>query len=258
MDLKIADQLFVVCGATSGFGKAITMQLLREDARVIAVARGAEELSSLSMTRYGSVEAVTADLFDLQSVEAIKNQVGQRELSGILINAGGPPAAKFHETTLEMWDNAYNQILRWKVELVRALLPTFQSKNYGRIVLIESASVKQPIDNLILSNSLRMAVVGFAKSLATELAATGITINVLAPGYHETNAVNRLVKKKSEDLNINEEEAREQIVLSLPAQRMGDADDFASLATWILSPLSGYVNGQTISVDGGLIRGCFG
>jgi 3-oxoacyl-[acyl-carrier protein] reductase len=102
------------------------------------------------------------------------------------------------ETNLDDWDTAYNSLLRWKVELIKALLPTFQNQNYGRIVFIESMSVKQPVANLVLSNSLRLAVVGFVKTLSQEVSKDGITVNILAPGFHDTPAAQRLFVKRSE------------------------------------------------------------
>ncbi|NJM14242.1 MAG: SDR family oxidoreductase [Bacteroidales bacterium] len=124
---------------------------------------------------------------------------------------------------------------------------------YGKVVFLESASVKQPIDNLTLSNSLRMAIVGLSKSLSKEYLNYGIRFNVIAPGYHKTSAVNRLVKKRAENEAISEQEALQRIENSLPLKTMGLAEDFASLTVWLLSPLSDYVTGQVYAVDGGFI-----
>ncbi|WP_255702660.1 SDR family oxidoreductase [Antarcticibacterium sp. 1MA-6-2] len=132
-------------------------------------------------------------------------------------------------------------VLRWKVELVLRLLPIFQKQQYGRILFLESQSVKQPIPSLVLSNSFRAGVVGFAKTLALEIAKMGITVNVLAPGSHETPAIERVIQKRSEDSGKSQEEMRRKLAEDIPVGRMGKAEEFASLATWLLSPLSGYV-----------------
>jgi 3-oxoacyl-[acyl-carrier protein] reductase len=130
--------------------------------------------------------------------------------------------------------------------------------NYGRIVMVESVSVKQPVENLVLSNSLRMAVVGMAKTLANEVGHKGITVNIMAPGYHDTPAMDRLFAKKAEVSGVSVEEARRLFEKELMTGRMGDAAEFAILAAWLLSPSSRYITGQTFSVDGGRVKFVFG
>jgi 3-oxoacyl-[acyl-carrier protein] reductase len=184
--------------------------------------------------------------------------VGERNLAGIVVNAGGPPAKAFLETSLEDWDQAYRQVLRWKVDLTLAFLPFFEKHNYGRYLFIESFSVKQPLPNLVLSNSLRMAVTGFVKTFSDEIASRGITANVLAPGLHMTPALERVILKNSEAEGISREEALDALINSVPVKTTGNVNDFASLAAWLLSPWSSYITGQTISVDGGAVKGSMG
>jgi len=148
--------------------------------------------------------------------------------------------------------------MRWKVELVMALLPKFKKQRFGRVVFVESISVKMPIPNLVLSTAFRMGVVGFVKTLSNEVGKEGITLNVMAPGYHETDAVKRVLQKKSEVESLSYEDIQRNLEKNIPVGRMGQADEFASMAVWLLSPLSGYVTGQTISVDGGVMSGSFG
>ncbi len=135
------------------------------------------------------------------------------------------------------------------------MLEKFQEQEYGRILFIESAAVKQPIENLILSNSLRMAVVGFAKTLSQEVAHQGITCNILAPGYHATPAMERLFANKSLLLGISSDEAKKEFEKETKVGHLGDPEDFGSLAVWLLSSHSRFITGQTISIDGGLVRG---
>ena len=184
--------------------------------------------------------------------------VDDRQLHGIIVNAGGPPAKTVLETTMDDWDMAYNTILRWKVELTKAFVPLMQPYNYGRFLFIESSSVKQPLENLVLSNSLRLAVVGMVKTLALEIATSGITLNIMAPGSHDTPAINRIYKKKSEQTGLEMDVVKEAAIKQIPVQFLGEADDFASLAIWLLSKNSRYITGQTISVDGGSVRGTMG
>ncbi|MEA2105970.1 MAG: SDR family oxidoreductase [Bacteroidota bacterium] len=141
---------------------------------------------------------------------------------------------------------------------MQKMVPRLIDQHYGRIVFLESGSVKQPIENLVLSTSLRMSVVGMAKTLSQEIADKGVTVNVLAPGSHHTNAIERLIHKKTETEGIAYEEARAMFEKNTRVGFMGDPDDLASIAVWLLSPLSKFVTGQTISVAGGSITGVFG
>lgn len=258
MNLHVKDQLFVVCGATSGFGNAVLKNLIEDEAKVIAVARGEEKLNELVQLHPNLVEPHCGDITQSDTIQSLVSKIGGRKLSGIFINSGGPPAMKTLETKLDDWDNAYHQLLRWKVELTQTIVPLMIKENYGRMVFLESASVKQPIDNLVLSTSLRLSVVGFVKTLSQEIADTGVTLNIVGPGYHETPAINRLLDKKAEQENISPQEAKEKIASGIRMKRMGNPEDLGQLATWLLSPSSGYITGQTISVDGGQILGILG
>ncbi len=258
MDLDITKKLFLVTGATSGFGKAITEALLEEGAHIIINARGEEKLIALAKKHPNQIETVAGDITTDETISRVTRCIGERALSGLVINAGGPPAMSFEESDLKDWDKAYASVLRWKVKLTQELLPLLKRENYGRIVYIESVSVKQPITNLVLSNSLRLAVVGFVKTLSAEIASNGVTMNILAPGYHTTPAMERLFAKHSQTQGISKEKAKAKFDKEPPVQRMGEAKELASLAVWLLSPKSGYITGQTISVDGGLVKGSFG
>ena len=254
MNLGIEHKLFLVTGATSGFGLATARALLADGARVIAVARNAERAASLEADYVGQVEFLQGDITQLETIDRVVRQVNGRPLAGMLVNAGGPPAKTFTETTIDDWDAAYASLVRWKVALTQALLPNFEAQSYGRMVFIESSSVKQPISNLVLSTSLRLAVVGFVKTLSQDLLPKGITANLMAPGYHRTPAVERLFVKKAEAAGISIAEAMNQFEAGMKIGHMGNPDDFGSLAAWLLSPKSAYVSGQTLSVDGGVIQ----
>ncbi|MDA8692706.1 SDR family oxidoreductase [Saprospiraceae bacterium] len=257
MDLQLQDKLYVITGATSGFGRAIAEALITEDAHIIINGRREEKLLELQRQYPDQIEIVAGDITTDATISKLVNTVGQRDLAGLVVNAGGPPAMSFVKSNISDWDDAYESILRWKVKLTKELLPVLQKDNSGRIVYIESASVKQPIENLVLSNSLRLAVVGFVKTLSNEVGHTGITMNIIAPGYHNTAAMDRLFANKSETLNISKEAAKENFESEILAGQMGEPEDLASLACWLLSPYSKYITGQTISVDGGLIKSVF-
>lgn len=253
MDLAIKNKLFVVTGGTSGFGQAVAQHLLNEQAKLIINARGEEKLKTVKEKYPKQVEVLAGDITSDATISQLIRLIGNRQLHGILINAGGPPASSFISTEMQEWDQAYASVLRWKVKLTKAILPLMTQHNYGRIVYIESASVKQPIENLVLSNSLRLAVVGFVKTLSQEVAATGITLNVIAPGYHNTAAMGRLFKKKSEAAGITIDEAKSVFEKQTAVGALGEVDNLASLVTWLFSPMSSYITGQTLAVDGGLV-----
>lgn len=254
MNLNIAKKTFIVCGASSGFGQAIASRLAEEGAHVLAIARGEEKLRELQDAYRDQVEILVGDITQSKTIDQLYQLTEAKEINGILVNAAGPPAATFVETQLQDWDDAYNNILRWKVELTQKFLPKFEKQQYGRFLYIESASVKQPFENLVLSTSLRLAVTGFVKTLSQERPDTGVTFNIMAPGYHYTAAVERLVKKKAEVENITESQAKKKIEASIPMKKTGDTSDFASLALWLLSPLSSYVSGQVYAVDGAVVK----
>lgn len=258
MNLKIKDKLFIVCGASGGLGNGVAVNLLNEGANIIAIARDEKKLIAFRKNYPNQIEIIVGDISKKENIQKTIEKLGNRYLDGVLLNAGGPPAKSFIETDMTDWDHAYDTILRWKVEFTKAILPILIRQGYGRMVYIESSSTKQPIANLVLSNSLRLAVVGFVKTLSQEVASKGVTLNILAPGFHETQAAKRLFVKRSEVEGITFEEAKSRYESNIPVGGMGNANDFGSIATWLLSPVSKYITGQTISVDGGANLGTFG
>lgn len=258
MDLEIKDQRFIVCGASSGFGRAIAEQLLDEGADVIAVARREEKLLELK-EKYGeAVTIIAGNLLNDEAHNDIEAAIGNDPLHGLVLNAGGPPALSPLETAIYDWDKAYKKVMRWKIELTLRLVSYLANNEYGRILFIESQSVKQPIASLVLSNSFRAAVVGFAKSLSQKIADKGVTVNVLAPGSHDTPAIDRVIEKEEENSNKSFDEVKQAMEENIPVGRFGKPEEIASLAAWILSPHASYITGQTISHDGGSIKGIFG
>ncbi len=258
MDLQIADQHFLVGGATSGLGKSVAEALLAEGARVTGVARSEEELHKMADQHGAAFMPHAADLSEESAVAALIKQLAAQPLHGVLINAGGPPAMSALDTKLTDWDHAYQLVLRWKVQLVNGLLPQLLTQEYGRLVFVESRSVKQPLENLVLSNSLRLAVVGWVKTLANEIADRGVTLNIMAPGIHDTPRITSLAKANSAKSGQSVAEAKADFQASIPVGFMGHLADFGSLGSWLLSPHSRYLTGQTISVDGGVISHVFG
>ena len=258
MDLGLRDQRFVVCGASSGFGRAVAERLLDEGANVIAIARREAKLKELKKKYPEKADYITGDLRKTAIHDQIDHVIGSNPLHGIVFNAGGPPTGSVLSIKMKQWDEAYHSVVRWKIDLTLRLVPRLVSRNYGRLLFIESQSVKQPIENLVLSNSMRMAVVGFAKTLSREIASIGVTVNIIAPGSHDSPAIERVVKSVAEQYNHSLKEAREQMSKAIPVGRMGKPEELASLAAWLLSGHAGFVTGQTISHDGGNVDFVFG
>jgi 3-oxoacyl-[acyl-carrier protein] reductase len=258
MDLKIEDKQFIVCGASSGFGRATAERLLQEKASVIAVARREQKLQELQDEFGNAVIPIAGDLHSEETHATIENTIDENSLHGLVLNAAGPPPGTPLEMNIDDWDEAYETVMRWKIDLALRLVPYFTKNNYGRLLFIESQSVKQPMPAMVLSNAFRSAVVSFAKSLSLEIARQGVTVNVLAPGSHNTPAINRVIKKNAEGSGQSFEKTKDQMKASVPVGRFGEGDEIASLAAWLLSSHAGYVTGQTISHDGGNVKGLFG
>lgn len=258
MDLEISDHRFIVCGASSGFGEAIARQLLREGARVVLVARRGNTLRDKFGHFDDNTEIVEGSLIYSETLDKIEKAAGKGDFHGIVLNAGGPPTGTPLQTDMADWDAAWQLVMRWKVDLSLRLAPLLKEKKYGRMLYIESQSVKQPISSLTLSNAFRAGMVGFAKSLSQEVAKSGVTVNVLAPGSHETPAIERVIKNNSSIRGISYDQAKREMEENIPVGRMGKAEELSSFAAWLLSPHSGYVTGQTLSHDGGSVAGLFG
>jgi 3-oxoacyl-[acyl-carrier protein] reductase len=257
MDLGLHNKTILVTGASSGLGRAVVEMLLNENAMVLAFARNINKLDDLKLANPNKLTLIQGDILNDSDLKLLIKTALEHNIDGLFINAGGPPAKSTLDTNMDDWDNGYQLLVRWKIELILQLIPHLKSKSSARIILNESISVKQPIPNLVLSNSLRLAMVGFAKTLASEMAEYGTTINVIAPGYHDTDALTRIFKKKSEALNISMDEAKQQIINSIPTKYLGNTDNYASLVCWLFSHYSGYITGQTISIEGGVMQGIF-
>ncbi len=261
MDLQLNGYRFLVCGASSGFGRAIAETLLSESDQVecIVTARRGSLLQDIYSKKYGNrVTILEGDLTQSSTLNEVVKASTSAPLQGAVLNAGGPPTGTPMETSMEQWDEAFRLVMRWKIDLSLKLVPHMTGQGYGRLLFVESKSIKQPIPYLVLSNSFRAGIAGFAKSLATEIASKGVTVNLLAPGAHDTPAITRVIERRSKSEGISFEQAKAKAEESIPVGRMGKAEEIASLAAWLLSPHASYVTGQTISHDGGAISGLFG
>ena len=172
----------------------------------------------------------------------------------LVTNAGGPPSGNFESLGQEKWDEAVRLTLLSAVNLCREALPGMRQRKWGRIINVTSITVKQPVDGLMLSNSLRAGVTGFARTLANEVAADGITVNNILPGYTQTQRIESLAKAAAEREGISIDESLKKWTAEIPMRRLGEPREFAALAAFLASERASYITGTSIQVDGGWIR----
>jgi 3-oxoacyl-[acyl-carrier protein] reductase len=261
MDLGLKGKVAVVAAASKGLGRACALELAREGCAVAICAReqaalyaAAEEISSATGAR---VVPVVADMTKAEEIERFI-ATARGELGDPLIlvtNAGGPPAGYFDDFDDAAWQRAFELTLMSTVRLIRAALPGMRAAGWGRIVNITSITVKQPIDNLLLSNAIRPGVIGLAKSLATQLANQGITINNVAPGNTLTDRQRVLAEARAQREGRSAEELIAEAGASIPAGRVGQPEELAAVVAFLASTRASYVTGTTLLVDGGAARG---
>ena len=260
MDLGLKDRVALVAASSRGLGKACALELAREGARVIICARDAGQLADaaaeIASATGADVFPVQADLTGSAQIDHLVAETLARfgRIDVLVTNNGGPPAGFFDDFDDEAWLAAHQLTLLSAVRLIRAVLPSMRRRRWGRIVNITSVSVKQPIDNLLLSNVYRPGVVGLAKTLSAQLAADGITVNNVAPGYTRTDRVLDLARARAADGDRTIEDILADTVESVPMQRMGEPRELAALVAFLASERAGYITGATIQVDGGYVR----
>jgi 3-oxoacyl-[acyl-carrier protein] reductase len=255
MDLGIRGRVALVTGTSSGIGKAIALALAAEGVRLALIARRRELLDDVAAQARaaGAADArgYAVDLNDGVAVGAtlrrVASDLGAVEI--LVANSGGPKAGTFAEVTLDDWDAGYRGVLRGMLELVNGVLPAMRASGWGRIVALTSSSVKQPIPNLVLSNSFRVALVAALKTLSLEVARDGVTINAIATG--------RVMTDRLRHLYPDEAAMQAAAKQDIPAQHVATPEEFAPMAVFLCSHPARYVTGQTIAVDGGLIKSLF-
>ncbi|WP_010095389.1 SDR family oxidoreductase [Ornithinibacillus scapharcae] len=261
MDLGLTGKSVIVLAASKGLGKATALEFAAEGARVVIASRNEEELENAvsdiqSQTGNPNVFFRTCDVTSAEDMEELVNfTVKQNGTVDVLINnAGGPPAGGFQDFRDDSWQSAFELTLLSYVRAIRLVLPYMQKQKRGHILNFTSSSMKQSLDNLILSNTFRAGVVGLAKSLSQELAPDNILINTIGPGRIATDRLSHLDHIQAKKVGIPYEDVKAASESSIPIGRYGEPEEFAKQAVFLCSAANTYVTGQTILVDGGLVK----
>lgn len=261
MDLGLKGRVAIVVAASKGLGRAVATELAKEGCEVAICARtaadlerAAAEIEKLCGRRifWRALDVTKADAVR-EFVNAVADKYGRIDIC--VTNAGGPPAKKFLDISLEEWRAAVELTLMSTVYFAREVLPRMRSNRWGRLLTITSVSVKQPIDGLLLSNSLRAAVAGLAKTLANEFGADGITVNNVCPGYTLTDRLGELADKQAGNSGASRDDILKTWSSQIPIGRLARPEEFAALVAFLASERASSINGATIPVDGGWLKG---
>jgi len=260
MDLGLRNKIALVAAASRGLGRAVAEELAAEGASLIICGRNEQSITrvagEIAGTSGAQVIGVAADVSQADDVarlvESVIDRFGRVDI--LVTNSGGPPAGPFEAFNPEQWEAATRLLLYSSVNLARAVLPGMKERRWGRILNITSIAVKQPVDNLVLSNSLRAGVTGFARTLANEVAALGITVNNIMPGYTRTERVEELARMMAEKQGITPADFIARWEQEIPARRIGEPREFAALAAFLVSERASFITGTSIPVDGGWIK----
>jgi len=257
MDLGIKGRRALVCASSKGLGRGCAEALAAEGVDLVLNARGDEALQATAdalRTQFGvQVNAVAADVTSEAGQRAVLDAAGDVDI--LVTNAGGPPPGMWSDWTREDFIAAFDANLLTPIAFIKALLPGMTARGWGRIVNITSVAVKAPIPVLGLSNTARSGLTGYVAGVSRQVAGTGVTINNLLPGLHDTDRLAMLDKVDAAARGITLEEARAARIGTIPAGRFGTAEEFGAACAWLCSNHAGFVIGQNILLDGGAFPG---
>jgi 3-oxoacyl-[acyl-carrier protein] reductase len=258
MDFQIQQRVALVCGAGSGLGQAIALSLAQEGVKVAVTGRNPEKLAhtvELITGLGGTAQAWQLDLAAPEQFDEILGGIRQHwgDIDILVNNSGGPPPALAQGTEGALWQQQFSVMVASLIQLTDKLLPAMRRRGWGRIITTTSSGVIAPIPNLALSNALRMSLLGWSKTLASEVAADGVTVNVMVPGRIATDRVGQLDAIKAKRENSSAEAVAEKSRQSIPAGRYGEPQEYGATAAFLASQPASYITGAVIRVDGGLI-----
>jgi 3-oxoacyl-[acyl-carrier protein] reductase len=263
MDLGLRNKVALVAASSHGLGRAVAEELASEGASLIICGRNESdvETTAAAISKRSGVEilGVKADVSRPEDVARLVDSASARfgHIDILITNAGGPPTGTFETLTREEWESATRLTLFSAIELIRQVLPGMKERGWGRILNITSITVKQPVEGLLLSNSLRAGLTGFARTLANEVATYGVTVNNILPGYTRTERVEELATQMAARQGISAAEFKAKWEQEIPMRRLGEPREFAALATFLVSERASYITGASFQVDGGWIKSLF-
>jgi len=263
MDLGIKDRVALVAAASRGIGYAAALELAREGARVFLCSRDEGRASEAAARIYNetgaNVAGIAADVTNATDVERFVRLAIERagRVDICVTNAGGPPTTTFDTTDIEMFRDAFELNALSAIRLAKLVLPGMRERKWGRIVNVTSISVKQPVDGLLLSNTVRAGLTSWAKTVSNEVAADGVTINNVAPGYTLTERQDELAVARGKALGKSKEEMIAMWASQTPAHRIAAPEEIAAAIAFLASERASYITGVTLQVDGGWTRGLF-
>lgn len=259
MQLDLRERNAIVCGGSAGIGFAVARELAALGARVVVLARdldrlqtALEKLPRIANQQHGMLQADASAPTALG--EAIAAEASRYPVHILINNSGGPPGGAAHQAGLADYELAFRQQLLSAQAAVQAVLPGMQSARFGRIINIVSTSVREPIAGLGVSNTVRAAVAGWAKTLSRELGPAGITVNNVLPGYTQTQRLKQIIADRSRSSGKSEDEIRQQMLSSVPAGRFAEAEEVANAVAFLASPAAAYISGVSLAVDGGRMQ----
>ena len=262
MNLNLKNKNAIVCASSQGLGKAAALDLAEEGVNLAICSRDQNKINKVKEEIHQKINseikviALQVDLDSPDEIQAFYKQV-ENDLGSVDIlvnNNGGPPPSTFEQLSDDDWQKAFNSTMMSCLRLSKLVIPNMKKNAWGRIINISSVSVKTPVNGLFLSNSLRMGVLGWAKALSDELAAHGVTVNTVCPGYTRTERVEAILETQSNSSGLKKEEIEKSIAENIPMKRVGEAEDLAGLITFLASEKADYMTGLAIQVDGGSAR----
>lgn len=260
MELGLKDKVMMVAASSMGLGFAIARNLALEGAKLSIASRGLKNIEKAGEAIRNESDAEvftsTMDMSDPRSIEAWVKATEKKygRIDGLVVNAGGPPAGRFDDLDDSKWRAGFELTIMGTVRLIRATLPYMRRQKNGSILTVTSISIKEPIDNLLLSNVMRSGVSNLLKSLSFELATEGIRINNLVPGFFGTDRLRALDLVNAREWRMSPEEVQNINFSKIPIGRYGEPDEFGKAATFLLSEAASYVTGETFIIDGGRNR----